>query len=145
MESLDRLKVIDVRNIVKSPYQDLVWNGHPAWDYLMESLPRRCQDALNAGEDDPNVLNIHRLTDVVELEVRRAVAARRPNWTMLNWRLWSFLANSAPAARDNIPQVLDEVQQTLLKNEWFELMSHFQTVRQHVETTISIQRYPKRK
>lgn len=81
----------------------------------------------------------------VDVEIRRAIASKRPAWHWVNQALWAFLATNAPAARHYIPLLLDGIQQTLLEREWYELMPFYLPVRQHTLAIISIQNYPKRR
>lgn len=100
-------------------------------DYLL-GLPRYREYGVAMGVDARARLLLSR-TDYVEFNLRHYISGRSKTLHSLNREVQSFLSLDDSAARTMIAFSLQAVEQTILINEWYELMPRYLTARRRIQ------------
>lgn len=130
------------QKLVQSPvFADTTAIPSAAENYLIHEMPRyrECGMAMDVSSYARLLLT---RTDYFEFWLRRYVGGQDRALHGMNYEIRSFLALDERCAKGMIAFSLEAVRQTILTNEWYEVMPRYLKVRQRIQKKFGIEDIP---
>ena len=112
-----------------------------AENYLNHEMPRYRECGLAMDVSAYARLLLTR-TDYFEFWLRRYVGGRDRTLHGMNYEIRSFLALDERGAKGMIAFSLEAIRQTILENEWYEVMPKYLIARQRIQKKFGIEDLP---